>query len=293
MSESIELFRIVMAGRNAEFTEEEMAARRARVRSEIMALIPATRNLISSTLVDYLVVDEQSRFCLKFCLVSSRQGQLFQHTEKTVARHPASDYGSMLAEFEAIRRSAEQSQIKIGELISTFSILTSGDTTEEIQAPGYLSTDDAELRKLMLSKRGKSIVLSFPDQDLYYQFPLLPHYLAESGSRIVRAIVKSLSKSRASLAVSEELSEVSCTSRTGPIPPGSYILHRTSLGFIDCHWNLLAVAVLTGGSIEAEVKVARHAQSGMPAYLEFRSLRNADKLIGEMKAILQDIRMGC
>lgn len=290
MPVQIELFAVVLAEEGAEFSERELVARRSRVRCEIMTLIPAVNYLRFSVLEDYLIVDDRRRFCLKFCLIPTRQRQLFQDDG---SKHGNTDYAGMRADAEAIKTSAEKSQIKIGELFSSFSILTTTDGSGYFRSPDSLSQQDEKLRRLMLARRGKPILLSFPDRDMYFQFKLLPYHLPEAGTRIVRAYVTSFSEGRADITVSDEFEESSRETQTYSGLSGSFSLNKISKGFKHSHWMLLAAAALTKRPIDAEVKVALSAVSSTPDYLELRALLNVEQLIHELELLLQKIQADC
>jgi len=266
MTNGILLFSVVMGPAGTTFTNDQLEARKKAIRQEAMALMPAIRYLMYST-IEERVYTEEELFILGFFLVESCQKSFIFES----GRSRASMLAHMVREAETLRQSAEYSQIRIGELANLASQLTT--TPEDGGASLDLSPDDEALWILMHSSRGKSIRFKFDDADLLYQLPNLPYYHAEQITRNIRATVGAITSSSTDLVSVTEISDDDTSQCRAPLPKNLRLLKANARD-----WPLLYAALDSHIGIEAEVRVALWAHNQSPSHLELIRIINSDDL---------------
>lgn len=266
MTNGIFLFSVVMGLPGTTFTDDQLEDRKKAIRQEAIALMPAIRYLMYST-IEERVYTEEEQFILGFFLVESRQKSFIFESR----RSRASILAQMVREAESLRHSAEYSQIRIGELANLASQLT--DSAHGDVANLDLNSDDEALWSLMHSSRGKSIRFKFDDADILYQLPNLPYHHAEQCTRRIRAAISSATSSSAELTSITEISSDDASPCRVPLPKKLRLLKGKTKD-----WPLLYAALDGHIVIEAEVRVALLAHDQSPAHLELIGINNAGNL---------------
>ena len=193
MSESLRVFSIMIGPSGSEYTKEELDRRRKSILTEIITLVPSVKYLIGATLSESIIV-ENNQLVLAFNLTESPQMEMCFAPEKRLTRN--SPLARMMFEAQKLRDAAEHTQIKIGELTQLASSISQDDQAADELLD--LSQDAKLLWQLMYAKRNKTYRLRFPDDDIIYQFPDIPVYFYETGSRFIRATVHRISEKKRS-----------------------------------------------------------------------------------------------
>lgn len=279
MTNGILLFSVVMGSVGTTFTDNQLEARKKAIRQEVITLIPAIRYLMHTTIEERVYIDNE-QLILGFFLMESHQKSFIFESGRNKAN------SSMLAhiarETEALRQSAEYSQIRISELANLASQLTT--TADDGSASLDLSPDDEALWMLMHSSRGKSIRFKFNDSDLLYQLPNLPYFQAEQTIRSIRATVSSATSSSADLVSVTETSDDDTSQCRASLPKRLRLLRANAKD-----WPLLYAALDCHIDIEAEVRVALWAHNQSTAHLELVRVINADDLTSAIGIWLENI----
>ncbi|MFA6014361.1 MAG: hypothetical protein WC742_04775 [Gallionellaceae bacterium] len=242
------------------------------IRSEITTLIPAVKHLLHYILKESVIADS-NQLILAFDLIESPQ--LAIHFESDSNSKRTSLLTRMLLEANAIRESAEYTQIKIGELTQLMPANSS-----EVAAHHSLTeldSEDEQLWQLMNLRRGQTLRLKFPDSDIIYLFPDLPVHIPETVTRTIRTRIMSISAEKAELA---SIQEVDCDEgfvNQKPLPK------RLTLSFSPAtnkanYRPLLHMATDLRIKVEIIIRVALRADNLKPSYAELVKLNCLDSL---------------
>ena len=262
MSESLRVFSIMIGPSGSEYTKEELDRRRKSILTEIITLVPSVKYLIGATLSESIIV-ENNQLVLAFNLTESPQMEMCFAPEKRLTRN--SPLARMMFEAQKLRDAAEHTQIKIGELTQLASSISQDDQAADELLD--LSQDAKLLWQLMYAKRNKTYRLRFPDDDIIYQFPDIPVYFYETGSRFIRATVHRISEKKAELSSISEIELSDERTYQQPLPK-KLVIHRPVNLDRARHWPLLHASVDNRSVIEAEVRVALRTDNQVAAYLE-------------------------
>ena len=272
MSESLRVFSIMIGPSGSEYTKEELDRRRKSILTEIITLVPSVKYLIGATLSESIIV-ENNQLVLAFNLTESPQMEMCFAPEKRLTRN--SPLARMMFEAQKLRDAAEHTQIKIGELTQLASSISQDDQAADELLD--LSQDAKLLWQLMYAKRNKTYRLRFPDDDIIYQFPDIPVYFYETGSRFIRATVHRISEKKAELSSISEIELSDERTYQQPLPK-KLVIHRPVNLDRARHWPLLHASVDNRSVIEAEVRVALRTDNQVAAYLELVDISNLDSL---------------
>ncbi|MDD2943869.1 MAG: hypothetical protein PHC51_12995 [bacterium] len=272
MTESIRVFSVMIGPPGSEYTNEELDLRKKSILTEIITIIPSVKYLMGSTLSESIVV-ENNQLVLAFNLTESPQMEMCFTTDKRQTRN--SPLARMMFEAQKLRDAAEHSQIRIGELSHLASAISQDNQAAENLFD--LSQDEKSLWQLMYTKRNKTLRLKFPDEDIIYQFPDIPVYFYETGTRFIRANVHRISAKNAELSNLAERTLNDGGTYHQPLPK-KLLIHRPVNSERARHWPLLHAAVDCHSIIEAEVRVALRADNQAPAYLELVDISNLESL---------------
>lgn len=274
MTTSIHAFSIPLGIHVQKFSQEELEARKAAVRNEIAILIPATKHLTYSILKEYMSVENDKAF-LSFELIESPQMHLdFDHGEGKKNKTP-SPLVRLGQDLSRLKESAEITQIRVGELLERISGFTTASNAAPTNVFDDLDGDDLDLWKYLHKNHDKTKNIRFDSHDVAIQIPLLPYYQSESGTRLVRANVKSLTRTKASLTNIKQISHIDSSESATTLPLKLDLL-RTEED--SSTWGLLYACMEFNIPLEATFKIALHTHSMQPAYMELRSIENHDAL---------------
>lgn len=274
MTTSIHAFSIPLGIHGQKFSQEELEARKAAARNEIAILIPATKHLTYSNLKEYMGV-ENGKIFLSYELIESSQMHLdFDHEEGKKNKIP-STLVRLGQDLSRLKKSAEMTQIRVGELLERISGFTTASNAGPTNVFDDLDGDDLDLWKYLHKNHDKTKYIRFASHDVSIQIPLLPYYQAEPGTRLVRANVKSLTHMKASLANIKQISHIDPSGSATTLPSKLDLL-RTEED--SSTWSLLYTCMEFNIPLEATLKVALHAHSMQPAYVELRSIENHEVL---------------
>lgn len=273
MTEELRIFSVLLGPTGTEFSIEALECRRKAVLAEVFALIPPVRYLMDLTITAKFI-DENNQFSLAFYLVESIQMEINFDSNKKSAQISA--LVRMTIEAQKLRDAAEYGQIKIGDLTHLASTASQFSDGRE---PFDLNEDERALWQLMCSNRNKSLRISFPDEDIIYQFPDIPVYVPESGTRFIRGKIHRISASKAELSNITEIPHGDGEGDLYKNPlPKKLGLHCPINLELATYWPLLHAAVDCRITIEAEVQVALRAGNQAPSFLELIKISNLDTL---------------
>lgn len=272
MTESIRVFSVMIGPSGSEYTKEELDRRRKSILTEIITLIPSVKYLMGAMLSESIIV-ENNQLVLAFNLTEPSQMEMCFTTDKRQTRN--SPLARMMFEAQKLRDAAEHSQIRIGELTHLASAISQDNQAADDLFD--LNQDEKSLWQLMYAKRNKTLRLRFPDDDIIYQFPDIPVYFYETGTRFIRATVHRISAKNAELSNLSEIMLNDGSTYQQPLPK-KLLIHRPVNLDRARHWPLLHAAVDCRNVIEAEVRVALRADNQAAAYLELVDISNLDLL---------------
>lgn len=157
MKTSIHEFRIPLGLRGDKFSQEELEARKAAGRSELKILIPASSNLIHSEIKEYMEF-RNGQFFLVFELIEASQLTLdFAKTSGGKSKVPL-PLAKVNQELSDLQHSAENSQIRIGEIVEIIQSTTNGSTALDVFE--NLSREEQDLWRYMHKNSGETKSLS-------------------------------------------------------------------------------------------------------------------------------------
>ncbi len=274
MNESIFIYSTILRSPGSEFTQEEAIARQIAIRDQFTAVVPAIKHLRFSILKEQLVI-KNNQLVLKYYLVESPQLLLDLHPKDLRSKVKASGLMRLHEDYNMLKHSAKSNQSRMNEIVrESMTPLFEFGYEADLNA-GKMSADDAAFRKVVHSEKGKTIHMTFADETIPFQIPLLPSFLPEPGTRNIHATIRNISAKSAVLATIREIDSGE-VSKSAPLPLNRIVLHRIKER--SWLWPLLYAAVEHNIVVEAEVKVALCADTLKAGYLELYQIINADRL---------------
>ena len=280
MLNKIHAFSIPLGAAQPGFTSTELEARKKSARNEARCAMPSLSSLVFSYM-DERVTSDGDNILLAFDLIESPQMQLALMTPGTRRKTLVSAVTGLTAELNRLKEDARNTVIRIGEFAELSSMLPSMDDEEFADAIGRLTGEDGETWRLMNSRRGKSLSLSFPDESIGITFPLFPVTTSERGTRIIQCRVTSICGSYANLDEIRDLDDRHAPGRVFLPCQTKMQLKRPSNSKLKTadEWFLLYGAEYSQRTVDAEVRMALREVDFQPSHLELIEILGRDELV--------------
>ncbi|AXS79107.1 hypothetical protein [Dechloromonas sp. HYN0024] len=281
MTELIRAFSIPLCAADPGPSDEQFAKRVVEAEKIVQATMPFATSLNESQLIRGL--ESKDGFLWRtFSLSETPQLSLDFDTQRKRNKKTPSVAHRMHSEIEQLREEAELSIIRVGDLERLATSLSHADTEQARQALENLSDHDQALWKLVHSKQGKRISISFEDREIGITMPMFQAYVAEDHLRHIRFQVTSVNKKSAKVTAVHPLDEEKAGIAKGKKKPkGVTQLKRVGKKSSDDpdNWFCLYAAEYRDHPVEATVRVALNMQDLSPSHLELVRIENISQLV--------------
>lgn len=283
---TIHAFSVALGIAESGFTDSELYSRRAEARRTALAFMPSLRFLIDTSIEERLLA-QNGCLWLAFDLVISPQLLLeFERFGKGV-HHGSDSYRFLYDELSRLKDEAENLVIRVGELTHLSKMLSQINDKDSVDAVEGLPPHNLIAWQLMHHRAGHKVSLRVENKDISVQLPLIPEFVPESGTRLIRGRISNISKQNILISDVEDLHDPDEPHRqlvtsnkdmkisrppmpVGPERANRFLLHIAEEGRI---------------TVELQVRMIMFQQDLSPAYFEFRNIVNSNILLAHFSKL--------
>ena len=282
MSDRALAFSISLGTIDDGFSDKQIMERKSEVRKLLTRLAPVIRYL-SYSFLEETIAPHGEELILNYFLVSSSELPLISEVEQKdgvaqeslLARHFRSLY--------RIKQSALGARLTIAELAELIISIAGGDQSAVQNIKAY----EEELRVIADLKKSKvkPIRFLFNDEDISFQFPLIPEYVRDPGEQIIRARVTRLGRTEAAIWLLDDPFSLPES------PRGRRATIKLLRPVKESHprWGmLLAYGMDTGTALTMAVTVVREITTGQLSHFELCSVLDTKNILKDIRKELDD-----
>lgn len=281
MNDRLFAFSVRMGVPHAGYSSQQFEERKRSIRNLLELLMPAAKSLIFAILEEEVVANE-NEILLNFYLVEPCQGA-FDFEEVGQDKPSGNRREGLLAKFYQrlilLKESALNSHLTIAELSELLIAIAGGDPVAAYSAEE--ANTNYELIRGLLRHDQKPFKLSFPDEDLLFQLPLIPKCMPDPIDRMLDAKIISISSLSAIIQVFNDdllLESKSAGQARHSRKVAKFNLLRPDRADKVQLGRELQLAMDTDTRLTIRVRLAREVVTGQVSHLELYAILNADEV---------------